>query len=227
MEWWQKPVIYGKVLDMGKITGVEKIQDIPPKVLWMYEAVEQLIAEDADINDIRVSTITDKAGIGKGTAYDYFDTKEEILACAVIYYIQKETAEINRVLERKSSFAEQVAFLLEEVEKSGIKQQCIVQYVHIMTDNSALSRLIQEKIHMESVGKYLPVGIFTSILEKAMERGEVRKDLPLEYQVYTLFSRLLSYMICIYKDGPLKLGADRLRPLVYQSILNELCEKNV
>ncbi len=65
---------------MGKVTGLEDIHHVPPKVNQMYEAVMQLLEEGADVADIRVSTITERAGIGKGTAYEYFDTKEEIVA---------------------------------------------------------------------------------------------------------------------------------------------------
>ena len=57
---------------MGKMTGLEEIRDVPPKVLGMYRAVVELIEEGADIAGLRVSTITDRAGIGKGTAYEYF-----------------------------------------------------------------------------------------------------------------------------------------------------------
>ena len=72
---------------MGKITGLEEPREIPSKVLLLYEAVEQLIVEGVDLNAICVSAITGKAGIGKGTAYEYFDTKEDILACAIMFYI--------------------------------------------------------------------------------------------------------------------------------------------
>ncbi len=64
---------------MSKITGMEPVQEIPPKVLLMYDAVQQLIGEGCSVSQIRVSSITERAGIGKGTAYEYFDSKEEIL----------------------------------------------------------------------------------------------------------------------------------------------------
>lgn len=212
---------------MGKITGLESIQDVPPKVLLLYEAVEQLIMEGVDISDIRVSTITDKAGIGKGTAYDYFDTKEEILACALIFYMRKAVEKLKRMLAECNSFAEQVAFLLEEVAKGNGKQQCLIRYIHMMTDTSSFSCLIKEKMHTEDAKEFLPVGLLAGMLEKGQERGEVRKDLPVEYMVYVLFSRIISYMICFGEENIVNLELDRVRPFVYQSILDELCEKNV
>lgn len=74
---------------MAKMTGLEEPWEIPSKVLRMYDAVIQLIEEGEDASTVRVSMITDRAGIGKGTAYDYFDTKEDIVACAVVFHIQR------------------------------------------------------------------------------------------------------------------------------------------
>ena len=208
---------------MGKITGMEQVQDVPSKVLLLYKAVEQLIVEGADMNEIRVSTITDRAGIGKGTAYDYFDTKEELLACAVIFYIKKVTGELKRILSEISCFREQIEWLLEEVEKKSDNQHCLMQYVHMMTDNSGFSRLVQEKVQTEEIKEYLPASILEDLMKRAVERGEVRKDLPMKYMVYSLFARLVSYMLCIGEKSPLQMNGAEIRTLICNSIVEELC----
>ena len=59
---------------MSRITGCEEVHQVPPKVLLMYKAVLQFIEEGADLANIRVSSVTERAGIGKGTAYEYFDS---------------------------------------------------------------------------------------------------------------------------------------------------------
>ena len=58
----------GESGSMGRITGLEEIGHVPPKVRQMYGAVIELLEEGMDMEDIRVSTITERAGIGKGTA---------------------------------------------------------------------------------------------------------------------------------------------------------------
>lgn len=210
---------------MGKITGLESMQEVPAKVLLLYEAVGQLIEENVDIKDIRVSNITDKAGIGKGTAYEYFDTKDEILACAIIYYMRKAVEEIDTVLSLQNSFAEQVAFLLEEVENKSAKQQCMLRFVHMMTDTSVFSRLVQKKMQTKDARQYLPIGIFVNMVERARKRGEVRTNLPTDYMIYTLFSKILSYVMCVAEDSIAGMKGEQIRHLVYRSVLEELCEE--
>ena len=73
---------------MSKITGLEAPNQVPPKVTAMYRAVSTLLREDKDISEMSVSMITGLAGIGKGTAYEYFDSKEEIIVCALLYEIR-------------------------------------------------------------------------------------------------------------------------------------------
>ena len=57
----------------------------PPKVKAMYEAVLELFASGRELGTLKVSEITAKAGIGKGTAYEYFSTKEEMIIGAIRY----------------------------------------------------------------------------------------------------------------------------------------------
>lgn len=211
---------------MSKITGLEDINNVPPKVLQMYQAVIELIEEGADASSIRVSTITDRAGIGKGTAYEYFDTKEDILACAVVYHVQQLFDWLGTVLMEKENFREQIDYLLDEINRKSRKKFCFLRFVHMLTDNSEFSRLVQQKLCSEKARRYMPVTIFSSILGRAVERGELRSDLPMDYMIYSVFSRLLAYMMTITTEESFGMNPEKIRPYVYQGILDELCEKN-
>lgn len=84
---------------MSKITGLEAPNQVPPKVTAMYRAVSTLLREDKDISEMSVSMITGLAGIGKGTAYEYFDSKEEIIVCALLYEIRTVTEQASRQIQ--------------------------------------------------------------------------------------------------------------------------------
>lgn len=84
---------------MSKITGLEAPNQVPPKVTAMYRAVSTLLREDKDISEMSVSMITGLAGIGKGTAYEYFDSKEEIIVCALLYEIRTVTEQASHQIQ--------------------------------------------------------------------------------------------------------------------------------
>jgi AcrR family transcriptional regulator len=72
-------------MDQTIAIRVENIKEPPEKMRLMYEAVSGLLREHREISSIKVSEITAKAGIGKGTAYEYFSSKEELIAHALMY----------------------------------------------------------------------------------------------------------------------------------------------
>ena len=80
---------------------VENIKNPPEKVRLMYKAVSQLLKGDRELSSIKVQDITQKAGIGKGTAYEYFSSKEEIIANALMF-----------------EYANKIALLVESAIKS-------------------------------------------------------------------------------------------------------------
>ena len=210
---------------MAKMTGLEEFHEIPSKVLRMYDAVIQLIEEGEDASSIRVSRITDRAGIGKGTAYDYFDTKEDIVACAVVFHIRRIFSLLEQELLKHDCFREQLSWLLEEMGRESNRKYCFIRMVHILTDNSEFSLQVRSKMTSKSFEKYHPINVFGNILRRGIRRKEIRDDLPLEYMVYTVFSGLLTYMLSISTEECFRINPDKIKHFVQRQIVQELCEK--
>lgn len=212
---------------MGKITGREELEKVPPKVRQMYRAVVELIGEGEEIAELRVSTITGRAGIGKGTAYEYFDSKEEIVACAITYAIESSFRRLETELLEKEDFCGQLEYLLDEIERKDDRKVCFLRFLHLLTDTSDFSDLIRQKLCMESISegtsrRYTPMTVFGKVLERARERGELRGNLPMDYMTYSLFSHLMLYMMAVTaKQGGGTEGA-AIRPYVRQAILKDL-----
>lgn len=207
---------------MAKITGMEAAHEVPPKVLAIYQAVERLISAGEDINSVRVSAITELAGIGKGTAYDYFDTKDDIIACSLLYQIRMLTEGLQEIFSGEESFARQIGLCMDEIEKKNDKQQSFLRYVHIMTANSGYCRLVKEKMKQPEFERYLPMGVLMEAAERGKLRGEIKKELPVEYVVYAVFSKLLTYMVSIHACDDFCAEPEKVRPYLYQSLLQEL-----
>ena len=53
---------------------IKEMENLPEKEAKIYIAVGELIKEGRDINDMKVSEISNRAGIGKGTTYEYFQS---------------------------------------------------------------------------------------------------------------------------------------------------------
>ena len=207
---------------MGKISGLEDIHKVPPKVCQMYKAVIQMLEQGVDAGSIHVSDITEKAGIGKGTAYEYFDTREEIVACAIVYHVQWLFEWLENALKERKSFREQLLFLLDEIEKKDGCKNGFLRFVHMMTDNSEFSRMVREKMTSGELVLRLPGSVFGRILKRGVENGELRSDMPMDYMIYCLFSHLVTYMLTATSGECFHTDTATMRALVCRGVLNEI-----
>lgn len=66
----------------------------------IYRAVLRLAGDGADISRLRVQEIAAEAGMGKGTVYEYFASKDEILQGMTSYCIDSELSRVEELLDR-------------------------------------------------------------------------------------------------------------------------------
>ncbi|MBN1776249.1 MAG: helix-turn-helix transcriptional regulator [Clostridiales bacterium] len=57
------------------------------KEIDLFDAIVKLLNEGRSIHELKVADIASAAGMGKGTAYEYFSSKEEIIRAAIRYRI--------------------------------------------------------------------------------------------------------------------------------------------
>lgn len=76
------------------------------KEILMFQAVNELLKEGRDARDLTVQEITKKAGIGKGTAYEYFQSKEELIGKATVFGVMEELKLLSEKAEKCNSFKE-------------------------------------------------------------------------------------------------------------------------
>ena len=213
----------GKENDMEKITGMEAYQDVPAKVLLIYDAVEQLIIQEQDLNTVKVSTITEKAGIGKGTAYAYFETKDDIIACALLYQIRKMCDELADAVSEKESLGEKINFLLDEIEQKKVRRQSFLRLVHVLTENTGYCQLVRQKMSSKEFHMSIPVNRFTHMVQEGIAGGEIKPELPAEYVISCIASRLFMYMVYFCAEGCFPVNPTTLRPYIYKGLMEELC----
>ena len=59
--------------------------NLPEKKAAVFRAVLKLLRQGRPLGDLKVSEIAEAAGIGKGTVYEYFPSREELLRDAMQY----------------------------------------------------------------------------------------------------------------------------------------------
>lgn len=163
-------------------------RDVSEKEKAIYMAVAELMNEGANLNALTVSEITGRAGIGKGTAYEYFADKDEMIAKALFYHVKGLCSLLFELLGREKTLYDKMNRVFLEMENRLAETNCILKAVHIMSENSGVGRRFKEMEEQE--GKFLVEEIQKHIL---MEKKE--KELPEATRVY-LVMEVLSKILC-------------------------------
>lgn len=160
----------------------------------IYNAVLELFHEGADLSTLTVAEITGRAGIGKGTAYEYFSNKEEMIAKALFYKTQEFcTLLYNRINKEKSLF-DKIESILEEIEEQTKESNCLLKFLNIISDHSEIGRRMHEMMEGSGKNTMLPMDVIRLILQKEIEEnGKEVAEESLDYLEMELFSKIICY----------------------------------
>ena len=86
------------------------------KEVLIFNAVIELVNEGQDLTKLKVGDITAKAGIGKGTAYEYFSSKEEIVEKALKYSMATYIRDVMILVEKEETFRDKFFCLLNYMQ---------------------------------------------------------------------------------------------------------------
>ena len=194
-----------------------------PKEKAIYQAVLALFEEGADLNSLTVSEITKRAGIGKGTAYEYFSDKEEMIAKALFYNTELFCKHLYEGIAEKESLYAKIDFLLLTMEEQIGNTNCIFRLM-LLSDNSMLSKRMRELMEEKKLSGEMPViDIIEKILENEFQNSEIPSGERMEYLVMSIFSKIWCYALWLEKEVQRK-PEDRasMRELVAEGICREV-----
>ena len=92
------------------------------KEIKIFNAVLELSANGHEVYNLTVQEIATQAGIGKGTIYEYFRTKDQILAMTLIYATNNENLRAKEKLDKTDGFKQKV-YMLYDFIIDGINNQ--------------------------------------------------------------------------------------------------------
>ena len=81
----------------------------------LYECVWQLHLKGTDLGQIRMSEVAELSGIPKGTIYEHFRSKDQLIAESMVWFLEKEAKELQRRITEADSFDVRMDVVLEWV----------------------------------------------------------------------------------------------------------------
>lgn len=137
----------------------------------LYRSALTLFAERGFL-ETTVEDITESADVGKGTFFNYFPTKEHILA----EFGGQRTAAVERALQKARATEGPVLDVVRELvgDSAGQADKSAALLRAIFAAHASCTSVREELVKRSHVGRRLLAQIFLL----AQERGEIRRDIP-------------------------------------------------
>ncbi|MBP5529921.1 MAG: helix-turn-helix transcriptional regulator, partial [Lachnospiraceae bacterium] len=104
---------------------IKEMENLPDKEVKIYAAVGELIKEGKDVMSLTISEISNRAGIGKGTTYEYFESKEEIIFKALHYFVIDSLKVVLLKMLDEGSFKDKFYSVMDYMWDSRLKEDTI------------------------------------------------------------------------------------------------------
>jgi AcrR family transcriptional regulator len=167
-------------------------KEYPLKVVAIFDAVVELINDGVDINLLKVADITKRAGIGKGTAYEYFTSKEEIIAGALIYDVKVTFSNLYLLLQIEETFEEKMRAVLKWIKDDFKKSHVFTRIVTMGSQSRKINCCLKEHLevsrqaydeYLSFINHLLEIGISQRTIQ---EKNKFRSQMAISSQIVSL-----------------------------------------
>ena len=160
----------------------------------IFSGVIKLAKSGESIDKITAKQIADAAGVGKATIYDYFSSKDEIIANAILYCQQSEMKRFSDYINTLPTFKEKVYSVYECVVDSVDNSASIFNLVAgFGTLKKVFERANISQEEQDEIFKPF-FELFYKLIEFGNKTGRINADIDTEegrkYFRMTLFANL-------------------------------------
>ncbi len=151
----------------------------------IYDAVSNLTKQGKDIKELKVEEIARAANIAKGSIYEYFKSKDEIILKSINYFILKKIAEIIRIIDSQECFDTKIRSVLKTCSHAPSSDYAILKNINFKLDNH---RVLSKEILTEFLN------LADKIIDAGIKEGQINIGLGQDYQRYVLASAFCAHM---------------------------------
>jgi len=184
------------------VTKTETVKaERPDKRKLIIDAGMELIRENGYAST-RIIDIANRAGIGKGTVYAYFSSKEEILVAILKEHIPSYGDSITGNINRELSLKEKLTFMADAssqiIEKYGIFAIILVEQLINKSDIGSEAIIEQAAAYRKRISS-----VIRSIIAEAVADGELNEDINIDEATTFVTVVLSSYVLaCLHTKIP-------------------------
>lgn len=94
-----------------------------------FDGLMKLVDSGANLSSVTVSDIAESAGVGKGTLYLYFKSKDDIIANALLYFVERGLETAIKAVEEEESFTQKIERIFDLLESISGKKTLLIRFL--------------------------------------------------------------------------------------------------
>lgn len=178
------------------------------KEIRAFEAVQRLVEQGCAVHSLTVQQIADAAGVGKGTLYEYFESKEQILAGAALYQIGMLMEDVLRYARQEDlDFFSKVESFLSSLNRHTAARLAVAQRLLDAVPGSR--RCSTLAVYGPRLAEYTAQlnGLLEKLVEQGKAEGAIDPAHSVEYCGFCMNAALSHYSaaLCMEKEDGLSL----------------------
>lgn len=158
----------------------------------LYEAVFRLLARGEKMYSVTVQQIAEEAGIGKGTVYEYFTSREEIISKAMAYRLRGEADALSERVDKAEGFEQKLDTLLcfarDSVQAQASGMKVLFASARTLESPEAVCRHIGDAQVVEQLR-----AMIARIVESGVREGLLRQPPSEAYALMALAGAVFGY----------------------------------
>ncbi|AOY75543.1 TetR/AcrR family transcriptional regulator [Clostridium formicaceticum] len=135
--------------------------------------------------EAKISNIAEEAGVGKGTVYEYFDSKKQLFERSILYITEQYIVEAREIIKKEKTVKEKLVLLAQ------YHGEFIEKYVQagelIISRNSIIS---EEMIYKIMEARNTVYDFIDVLIEEGIHNGELRGDIDKKIMLLTLWGAI-------------------------------------
>lgn len=184
------------------------------KEIMIFNGVTKLINEGVKLHAIKVSDIAQAAGIGKGTIYDYFKSKEEILKRSLRYSMDMGIMKVLNKINEANGFEDKCYTIFEITEICVKDYQSAVNPLFSNISPYEFNELINNDVEWINKRDILLRNTVESLVLLGVKEGIIKEQEDKDYAITVFVSVVMGFqniVCCNITENKDKREKDRER----------------
>ena len=163
----------------------------------------------------KIEDVAREAGIGKGTVYEYFDSKQQLFDEMVSYTREQHLKNIKTALQAGGTFREKFLALAK------YQTQVVSRHIHVF-NAMACSKVMAREMGALFLEQNIRVGeILKNLVTEAMAKGELRSDIDPELATAVMMGTVNQYCnkkVVFFNVRPEEMDYEQIVDIVMRGI---------